>query len=367
MHLYLHVPFCARRCSYCDFAIAVRREVPSEAFVDAILAEWDRARRSAPWAETPAFRTIYFGGGTPSRLSPKAITRLLRTLLQERPLAPIAEVTLEANPEDVSAELAAAWKAAGVNRVSLGAQAFDPVVLRWMHRTHGAEDTARAVAVLRTAGITNLSLDLIYALPAELNRDWSADLEQALALEPEHLSLYGLTVEPHTPLGRWVDRGEARPTPDERYATEFLLAHERLTHAGYLHYEVSNYGRPGRAAVHNSAYWRRAAYLGLGPSAHSAAGNRRWWNIREWAEWERAIGAGGSTVAGEERLDPAMVQLEDTYLGLRTDQGLPVAALPAATVARWEREGWAARVSDRVRLTPEGWLRLDALVGSVGR
>ena len=367
MHLYLHVPFCARRCSYCDFAIAVRREVPSEAFVDAILAEWDRARRNPLWAETPAFRTIYFGGGTPSRLPPNAITRLLRTLLQDRPLAPGAEVTLEANPEDVSHVLAAAWQAAGVNRVSLGAQSFDPVVLTWMHRTHVAQDTARAVAVLRAAGITNLSLDLIYALPAELNRDWSADLDQALALEPEHLSLYGLTVEPHTPLGRWVDRGEARPTPDERYAAEFLLAHERLTAAGYLHYEVSNYGRPGRAAVHNSAYWRRADYLGLGPSAHSAAGSRRWWNLRDWAAWERAVAAGGSTVAGEEQLDAAMVQLEDTYLGLRTEQGLPIAALPAATVASWEREGWAARAQDRVRLTPEGWLRLDALVASLAR
>ncbi len=365
MHLYLHVPFCARRCSYCDFAIAVRREVPSDSFIDAILAEWDRARTSAPWADASGLQTVYFGGGTPSRLSPTAIVRLLHRLTADRPLAPGAEVTLEANPEDVSAELAAAWNAAGVNRVSLGAQSFDPAVLSWMHRTHVAEDTPRAVAVLRAAGITNLSLDLIYALPAELNRDWSADLDQALALEPEHLSLYGLTVEPHTPLGRWVDRGEARPTPDERYAAEFLLAHDRLTGAGYLHYEVSNYSRPGRAAVHNSAYWRRADYLGLGPSAHSAAGSRRWWNLREWAAWERAIAAGGSAVAGEEQLDPGMVELEDTYLGLRTDRGLPVATLPAATVATWEREGWAERIHDRVRLTPEGWLRLDALVGSL--
>ena len=365
MHLYLHVPFCARRCSYCDFAIAVRREVPSDAFVDAILKEWDQARTSLPWATAPSLQTVYFGGGTPSRLAPSAIQRLLGTVTSATPLAPGAEVTLEANPEDVSAELATAWKAGGVNRVSLGVQSFDPAVLGWMHRTHVAEDVPRSVAVLRAAGITNLSLDLIYALPAELNRDWSRDLDQALALEPEHLSVYGLTVEPRTPLGRWVDRGEARATPDDRYAAEFLLAHERLAGAGYLHYEVSNYGRPGRAAVHNSAYWRRADYLGLGPSAHSASGSRRWWNLREWAAWERALHAGESTVAGEERLNPAMVQLEDTYLGLRTDQGLPLTDLPAATVATWEREGWAGRARGRLRLTPEGWLRLDALVGSL--
>jgi oxygen-independent coproporphyrinogen-3 oxidase len=365
MHLYLHVPFCARRCSYCDFAIAVRRDVPSEAFVDSILKEWERARIARPWVTAPSLQTVYLGGGTPSRLAPSAIARLLGTITNTAPLALGAEVTLEANPEDVSAELAAAWKAAGVNRVSLGAQSFDPAVLSWMHRTHVAEEVPRAVALLRAAGITNLSLDLIYALPVELNRDWSADLDQALALEPEHLSLYGLTVEPHTPLGRWVDRGEARPTPDERYAAEFLLAHERLTGAGYLHYEVSNYGRPGRAAVHNSAYWRRADYLGLGPSAHSASGHRRWWNLREWAVWERAVAAGGSTVAGEEQLAPGMVELEDTYLGLRTDQGLPVAAIPAATIEAWAREGWAARAQDRVRLTPEGWLRLDGLVASL--
>jgi oxygen-independent coproporphyrinogen-3 oxidase len=365
MHLYLHIPFCARRCSYCDFAIAVRRDVPSEGFVDAILAEWNAASPSPPWAEAPGFTTIYLGGGTPSRLSPTAILRLVQTLTQARPLLPGAEVTLEANPEDVTPDLCAAWAAAGINRVSLGVQSFDPAVLRWMHRTHLAEDVPRAVATLRSAGITNLSLDLIYALPAELERDWSRDLDQALALDPQHLSLSGLTVEPHTPLGRWVDRGEAQPTPDERYAAEFLLAHERLGAAGFEHYEVSNYARPGKRAVHNSAYWRRAPYLGLGPSAHSAAGSRRWWNLREWSAWERAIASGEPTVAGEETLDAEMIRIEDLYLGLRTDAGLPLTEVAPATAALWEGEGWATRAGKRLKLTPEGWLRLDALVGSL--
>ena len=362
MHLYLHVPFCARRCSYCDFAIAVRREVPSVRYVDRVLAEWDRwLVAGLPPAGSP-LETIYLGGGTPSCLAPEQLARLLRRLQADRPLRPGAEVTLEANPEDVTPEVAEAWVVAGVNRVSLGVQSFDPGVLAWMHRTHTAEQVPAAVAALRGAGIPNLTLDLIYALPEELQRDWTADLDRALALEPDHLSLYGLTVESGTPLGRWVDRGTTVTPPEERYAAEFLLAHARLTGAGFRHYEVSNYARPGREAVHNAAYWRRAPYLGLGPSAHSAVGPRRWWNLRDWAAWDAALADGISTIGGEEALEPDSVRVEELYLGLRTDAGLAAARLPAGLAARWRAEGWAEVEGSRVRLTAEGWLRLDALV-----
>lgn len=362
MHLYLHVPFCARRCSYCDFAIAVRREVPSARFASQLLAEWAgwRDRDDRFDGRTPV-ATLYLGGGTPSRLDPGALARILEGLARDRPLAAGAEVTLEANPEDVTPEAARQWAAAGINRVSLGVQSFDPQVLTWMHRGHAGEQVARAVEVLRAGGIPALSLDLIYALPESLARDWSRDLDLALALEPEHLSLYGLTVESHTPLGRWVQRGVAAPPPDERYAAEFLLAHQRLVGAGFGHYEVSNYARPGHRAVHNSAYWSRAPYLGLGPSAHSGAGSRRWWNIREWAAWAAALEAGRPTIEMEEVLDTEMARVEDLYLGLRTDLGLPADRLPAHLVERWEAEAWAERVAGRVRLTAEGWLRLDAL------
>ncbi|HET7024480.1 MAG TPA: radical SAM protein, partial [Gemmatimonadales bacterium] len=185
------------------------------------------------------------------------------------------EVTLEANPDDVTPERAAAWRSLGVGRVSLGVQSFDPAVLSWMHRTHRAEQVAPAVAALRSAGISDVSLDLIYALPAEVPRDWRRDLELALALRPDHLSLYGLTVEAHTPLAHWVARSEVRGAEDERYAEEFLVADAMLAGAGFEHYEVSNYSRPGKRARHNSAYWRRATYIGLGPSAHSAFGRER--------------------------------------------------------------------------------------------
>ena len=362
MHLYIHVPFCARRCSYCDFAIAVRREVPSRRFVDQLLQEWRAAgdRQDIPAAAPLA--TVYLGGGTPSLLDPVQLARLLAALRAERPWAPGAEVTLEANPDDVTPAAAAAWVSAGINRVSLGVQSFDPSVLTWMHRTHAAAQVPGAVRTLRGAGITSLSLDLIYALPEALGRDWDADLDQALALAPDHLSLYGLTVESRTPLGRWVDRGAALPSPEERYAAEFLAARARLTAAGFHHYEVSNYARPGREAVHNSAYWRRSPYLGLGPSAHSALGARRWWNLREWAAWATALESGVTTVEAEERLDPDAVRVEDLYLGLRTDAGVGEGCLPKSLVGSWIEQGWARVTDGRVLLTGEGWLRLDALV-----
>jgi oxygen-independent coproporphyrinogen-3 oxidase len=187
----------------------------------------------------------------------------------------------------------------------------------------------------------------------------------ALALEPDHLSLYGLTIEARTPLARWAARGAVTPVDDDRYAAEFLIAHQALGDKGYEHYEVSNYGRGGRRARHNSAYWRRAPYIGLGPSAHSAMDDERRWNQREWAVYERRLEEGAPVVEGEERLGPQEIRLEELYLGLRTTDGLPAERVPADTSGRWIESGWATVSGGKVRLTPEGWLRLDALVASV--
>ncbi len=365
MHLYLHVPFCARRCSYCDFAIAVRRGVPSDLYVEAVLREWSLWQADPVWDLSSQVQTIYFGGGTPSRVATTAIRQLLERIYADRVVAPDAEITLEANPEDVTVDAAAAWRAAGVNRVSLGAQSFDPGVLQWMHRTHTAAHVAQAVDALRCAGIENLSVDLIFGLPAALNRDWPADLERAFALQPEHLSLYGLTVEAHTPLGRWTARGEVTPVDEDRYAAEFLLAHTALRARGYEHYEVSNAARPGQRARHNSAYWRRASFIGLGPSAHSGFGTERRWNVREWSAYERLLSAGKSPSEGRELLDPAAIRLEELYLGLRTCEGLPLDQVPTPLAQRWQSDGWATERGGRVQLTPEGWLRLDALVPAI--
>jgi oxygen-independent coproporphyrinogen-3 oxidase len=367
VHLYVHVPFCARRCSYCDFAIAVRRTVPSEAFATAVLREWNGWQRHPAWSGSEQVETIYFGGGTPSLLSPDQLARILAAVRHDRPVVPGAEITLEANPDDVTLERAAAWKSAGVTRVSLGVQSFDPAILAWMHRTHTAAQVPEAVARLREAGISDLSLDLIFGLPSALGRDWHSDLARALALAPQHLSVYGLTVEEHTPLERWVAHGRWSPAHEEAYATEFLEADRTITAAGFEHYEVSNYARPGYRARHNSAYWRRAPFIGLGPSSHSAWAGERQWNIREWASYERAMAGTGGAIAGQERLDADAVELEGLYLGLRTSGGLERSRLPPRVVEQWVARGWATQspADHRVRLTPEGWLRMDALVTQV--
>jgi oxygen-independent coproporphyrinogen-3 oxidase len=234
-----------------------------------------------------------------------------------------------------------------------------------MHRTHDAAQTVRAAELLRAGGIADLSLDLIFALPSSVPRDWGADVARALALRPTHLSLYGLTVEPGTPLGRWAERGTVTEADEDRYAEEFLHAHQALTAAGFEHYEVSNFALPGHRARHNSAYWSGAPYLGLGPSAHGFDGHERRWNLSAYAAWVRTVESGVDPIEGSERLDPSMRDAESVYLGLRTLDGLPLAQGDVARTARWESEGWAVRVGDRLRLTAPGWLRLDSLAADL--
>lgn len=359
-HVYVHVPFCARRCVYCDFSIAVRREVPAAAFVEHVLAEL-RVRA----IHASSVTTLYLGGGTPSQLGASGLSSLVAGLVEACPLAPGAEVTIEANPEDVTREAARAWAAAGVNRVSLGVQSFDARVLAWMHRGHDGDTVRRAVRDLREAGITNLSLDLIYALPSELGRDWSRDLDAALELEPTHLSCYGLTVEPRTALGRWVARASEVPAPEETHEGEFHLAHERLSAAGFEHYEVSNYSRPGARSRHNSCYWSGEPYLGLGPSAHGFDGATRRWNVGAFAAWERAVVAGADPIEGSELLTPEQRGIEEVYLGLRTMSGLLTSSQDGPMIDMWISQGWATGHGDRLQLTPAGWLRLDALVAAL--
>jgi oxygen-independent coproporphyrinogen-3 oxidase len=365
MHVYIHVPFCARRCSYCDFAIAVRKKVPAESYTANLLQEWTLWQSEPAWQDSPQVQTVYLGGGTPSRVPADVIGKLLERIGRDRPIAVDAEITLEANPDDVTAETASAWRAAGVNRISLGVQSFHAQALSWMHRVHTVDQISQAVQLIRAAGFVNLSLDLIFGLPQVLDRDWARDLGQALALEPEHLSLYGLTVEPHTPLGHWAARGQVIAVDDERYASEFLMAHSALVEAGYEHYEVSNAARPGHRARHNSAYWRRSHFIGLGPAAHSGLGCERRWNVRDWTAYEKLVSSGKSPLEGRELLDQTAIRLEDLYLGLRTSGGVAADSLPSGLSQSWVAQGWAIITGERLRLTAEGWLRLDALAASV--
>lgn len=362
-HVYVHVPFCARRCSYCDFSIAVRRTVPTAEYLDALRGELEaRFGNNRPVTAD----TIYLGGGTPSRLGGQGVADTIALVGRYFPPAGEAEITIEANPEDVTDEASQHWAAAGVNRVSLGTQSFDEGALRWMHRLHDADAAERAVVRLRSAGITNLSLDLIFALPSSLRRNFEVDVGRLLLLKPQHVSLYGLTVEAQTPLARWVERGITIERAEEGYEDDFLLAHRLLEEGGFEHYEVSNYARAGQRARHNSAYWSGVPYLGLGPAAHGFDGNVRRWNARHYAAWRDRAMQGADPLEGSETLTHDNRTSEQVYLGLRSDAGLVLRPDEHELVAPWVTSGWAWIGSDgRLRCTALGWLRLDALAAAL--
>jgi oxygen-independent coproporphyrinogen-3 oxidase len=319
--------------------------------------------------EGATLETVYMGGGTPSRLGGLGIRDVLAAVRDRARVASNAEITIEANPDDVNDMAVAHWVAAGVNRVSLGSQSFDQAALNWMHRTHDASQIGRAVASLRRGGIDNISLDLIFALPPHLRRSWESDLVRSLDLEPAHLSLYGLTVEAHTPIARWADRGATVQGSEESYEDEFLAANRTMTAAGFEHYEVSNFARPGKTSRHNSAYWTGAHYLGVGPSAHSFDGTTRRWNVSAYSEWIRRLDRGATVIGGEESLTDENRAAEEVYLALRTRNGLAITDDEVGRVEPWERAGWAVIDEPlqhrRIRLTPTGWLRLDSLAADL--
>jgi len=344
--------------------VHVASEGDVDAWIEAVGTEWRLVQEEGwvPMAER--LDTLYVGGGTPSHLGPTVMAGLAEVLGPDRLSHTDLEWTAEANPESFTHQVAEAWSAAGVNRLSLGVQSFNDGVLGWMGRLHGAEGARAAVEVARDANLHNLSIDLIFGLPGRLDRDWAADLDQALALDPPHVSLYGLTVEPGTKLGRAMDEKQEVALDEDRYRGEYLLAVERLTGAGYDHYEVSNFARDGLVSRHNSVYWSGAPYLGLGNGAHSFVAPVRRWNLREWEHYRSRLADSESPVAESETLDAAALQLEKLWLGLRTSAGLGTDELdPKAmsVVERWTSGGLARCLNDRVVLTAEGWLVMDRL------
>ena len=360
-HLYLHVPFCARRCVYCDFSIAVRSNVPVRDYVAGVVRELDIRHGSSEFD----LDTLYLGGGTPSKLG-LGVKELVAAIRSRAHIRKGAEVTLEANPEDVSPANVAAWVAAGVNRVSLGVQSFDDRVLEWMHRTHDSKTAQTAVQVLREGGIPNISIDLIFAIPTKLRRDWGRDLGTAMDLRLPHVSLYGLTVESHTPLGRWVARRSAEEAPEEHYETEFLVADRLFSSLGYKHYEVSNYALSGHHSRHNWAYWLRKPYAGLGPSAHEFDGATRRWNVDAYTSWLNRLNAGESPSADSETLSREQANQESVYLGLRTSSGAEVVTPPRDRFAKVVEAGWGTLTPDsHLRLQGPGWLRLDSIAADL--
>ena len=340
--VYLHIPFCERRCDYCAFATWTDRWQVVDAYLDAVRTELERAVD----AGMPPATSVFVGGGTPSAVPAEALVRVLAAV----PTAPGAEVTVECNPDTVTDELVAAYVAAGVNRLSIGVQSMVPHVLAALGRTHGPASVERAVATAARHGVAEVNLDLIYGAVGESLGDWAATLDAAMALGPTHVSAYALTVEAGTPLAADPDR---HPDDDEQ-ADKYLLADERLTAAGFDWYEISNWARPGSACRHNLLTWAQGDYRGFGCAAHSHVAGRRWWNVRTPDRYVEAVVAGASPEAAGEELDAERRRLEGLQLGLRTAAGVPADALDGQDRARFE--GLVVVRGDRVVLTPAGRL-----------
>ncbi|MFP5322936.1 MAG: radical SAM family heme chaperone HemW [Acidimicrobiia bacterium] len=338
---YLHIPFCARRCDYCAFATWTDRGHLVDRYLAGLATEVDRAVADG----LPRLTSVFVGGGTPTLVPPEGLVDVLARL----PLAPGAEVTVEANPDTVSAASLRTYRAGGVTRMSFGVQSMQPHVLEALGRSHDPDNVRRAVAWTRDAGFETFNLDLIMGGAGETVDDWAATLLATLELEPPHVSAYGLTVEPGTPLAADPDR---HPDDDDQ-ADKYLLADRLLGDAGLDWYEVSNWARPGHECRHNRLYWAAGDYLGFGCAAHSHREGRRWWNLRTPERYLDAVESGATTEAAGETLDDADRALEALQLALRTRDGVPVAALDLDDPAL---DGLVDVVGDRAVLTPDGRL-----------
>ena len=378
--VYIHVPFCAVRCGYCDFNTYAPGEVEGatrEGYVTAALAEMALARETMRGDDRPA-RTVFFGGGTPTMLDSAALVALLEGVRGTWGLSADAEVTTEANPDSVTPESLHALARAGFTRVSLGMQSAVPHVLATLERTHRPANVARAVAAAREAGL-KVSLDLIYGTPGESLSDWRASLEAVLELEPDHVSAYALVIEPGTRMGAQLRRGEVAPTDPDVQADMYELADTMLSAAGYDWYEVSNWARePADRCRHNLAYWRSQDWWGIGPGAHSylgprvqgdgiAAGASRWWNVKHPRAYAARLAAGESPAAETEPLADEDLRLEQVMLRLRLSEGIPAALVEgrAEAIARLIADGvldGGAAVRGTLRLTRRGRLLADLAV-----
>ena len=345
--LYVHIPFCASKCAYCDFASFPRREGDWSRYFDALWGELDGWK---PALAGYRIRTAFFGGGTPTLVPAEYIVETLNHARRAAPFADDAEITIEGNPGTLTPGKLAAYRAAGVNRLSLGAQSFDDGLLRSLGRIHAAAQIGEAVAMARAAEFDNVSLDLMYALPGQGMDQWRETLESAVALGVEHLSAYSLIVEPGTPMAGRVDRGEARLPDDDAVNAMQRLAVERLAAAGYARYEISNYARPGRECRHNLVYWNRGEYLGLGCAAHSMMDGRRFANPASLDEY-----LSGARRTGETRLTRRDEMDETVMLSTRTVRGLDLSAWRAAFGGDFA----AGREPALRRLSDAGYIRIE--------
>jgi len=375
MHLYLHIPFCKQACHYCDFHFSTNLSQKS-ALIETLCTE---IALQSDYLPEKKLETIYFGGGTPSLLTEPELATIFETIHRHFVVAPDAEITLEANPDDLNLDKLHLLRQY-VNRLSIGIQTFDEATLRWMNRAHLAVEAETCIQLAQETGFETLSVDLIYGIPDSTRNDsgqsiWQRDLQKMLALDVPHLSAYALTIEPDTAFGRWQQKGKL-PAVDEGLAAEqFEELSRALISAGYEHYEISNFAKPGQYARHNTAYWQRRPYLGVGPSAHSYNGLSRQYNIANNALYMAAIRKGNIPATIEELT--VADQVNDYLLtGLRTQWGCSLSELntlagenfsqkQATDLAAMYASGWLMHTGDRLLLTESGRLFADRVAASL--
>jgi oxygen-independent coproporphyrinogen III oxidase len=350
--LYIHIPFCSSRCSYCDFATGLYQSELAERYVRAVIEEIRMSTNAGACVDT-----IYFGGGTPSLLDPTQLDRILSALRETFEVDLTSEVTIEINPGSVDLTKLQEFRSLGINRASFGAQTFDDRELAKLGRSHTAADARRTFADLRTAGFDNISFDLIAGLPGQTLAGWQTNVREALKLQPEHLSFYLLEVHSGTPLAQHIERG-LQPKPDEDLAAvmyEWML--EEATKAGYEHYEISNLCRPGFHSRHNTKYWTGAPYFGFGCSAHSYDGaTRRWSNEREVREYVRLVEQECSPITEKHNLTEKDLRAETLFLGLRLMRGISLDLCKEYDLDRFREAGLLETDGEWIRLTRSGAL-----------
>ena len=368
--IYLHIPFCAKQCSYCDFHFSTTFESYRSEMIAALAKEIDM--RAPNWPER-SLQTIYFGGGTPSLLKPHELKCILDTIASHFDVSNVSEITLEANPDDCSDEQILAWKQLGINRLSLGIQSTTEDQLSWMNRTHSAHEGLEAVKRAIACGITEISVDLIYGLPGLSLQDWEKQLDEITELPIQHISAYCLTIEERTPLAHWVKKGTIHPVDADLQSQQFETLVKRLADAGFEQYEISNFARDNAYAKHNSAYWLGKKYLAIGPSAHGYDGEKRYWNVANNQSYIRAISA--NELAQETEILTAYDQFnERLMIGLRTKWGVSLAELeslckpdPAWYVQldEFRQKGYFEEHADKLILTVPGRLLADAIASEL--
>jgi len=362
--IYVHIPFCLSKCSYCDFYSIVGDRQLIDDFAGALLAEIELLSDSK-W-QNRVYNTVFFGGGTPSLLKPEIVAEISRRLRQVFNITPNAEISLEANPETVTVSNFEGLRKAGINRLSLGVQALNDAYLRTLGRIHTAKTARRALADAFKAGFDNVSVDLIFAIPGQSMADWKNTLEEIAETGPVHLSAYGLTIEPGTPLEKDIGEGKVTPVDSDSQAEMYIALNEIMVSHGFGRYEVSNFARPGFECRHNLKYWNDNKYLGLGPAAHSYDGDRRSSNVKNVAGYISSVKSGRLPVGFKEHLTENQKARERLMMGLRTAEGVTLESvdpiLDSGAMQQLLLQDYIKRTNDIIALTDKGFLIADEII-----